>query len=44
MKLNSIDQDKLGIPDTDYKAVVTMPASEFQRIVVSMGSLGDTGA
>jgi len=42
LKLTSIDQDKLGIPDTEYKAVVTMPAGEFQRIVASMGSLGDT--
>jgi proliferating cell nuclear antigen len=28
-----IDSENLGIPDTDYKCIVKMPAGEFQRIV-----------
>ena len=33
MKLMDIDVDTLNIPDTDYDARVTMPSSEFGRIV-----------
>lgn len=30
IKLMDIDSEHLGIPDTEYKCVVTMPANEFQ--------------
>jgi proliferating cell nuclear antigen len=33
LKLMDIDSENLGIPDTDYKCIVKMPAGEFQRIV-----------
>ena len=42
MKLMDIDSEHLGIPETDYKCVVKMPAAEFQRIVRDLGVLGDT--
>lgn len=42
MKLMDIDSEHLGIPETEYKAVVTMPSGEFQRIVRDLGILGDT--
>ena len=38
-----IDSEHLGIPDTDYKAVVKMPAGEFQRIMRDLSTIGDTG-
>jgi proliferating cell nuclear antigen len=39
----NIEQDRLGIPDTDYEAEVTIPSSEFQRICRDLSILGDTG-
>ena len=37
-----IDSDTLGIPDTDYDARVTMPSSEFSRIVRDLSQLGES--
>jgi len=42
MKLMDIDADTLGIPDTDYDARVTMPSSDFSRIVRDLHSLGES--
>jgi len=42
LKLMEIESDVLGIPDTEYKAVIKMPASEFQRICRDLTILGDT--
>lgn len=42
LKLMDIESDSLGIPETDYKAVVNMPAAELQRICRDLGVLGDT--
>eukprot|EP00484_Ammonia_sp_Unknown_P001549 CAMPEP_0197021580 /NCGR_PEP_ID=MMETSP1384-20130603/2491_1 /TAXON_ID=29189 /ORGANISM="Ammonia sp." /LENGTH=225 /DNA_ID=CAMNT_0042449441 /DNA_START=209 /DNA_END=886 /DNA_ORIENTATION=+ len=42
LKLVDIDQEQLGIPDTDYKAVVSMPSTEFQRICRDLSAIGDT--
>ncbi|THG94067.1 hypothetical protein EW026_g7327 [Hermanssonia centrifuga] len=42
MKLMDIDADTLGIPDTDYDARVTMPSSEFSRIVRDLSQLGES--
>ncbi|KAH9912157.1 proliferating cell nuclear antigen [Epithele typhae] len=42
MKLMEIDADTLGIPDTDYDASVTMPSSEFARIVRDLSVLGES--
>jgi proliferating cell nuclear antigen len=33
MKLMNLDQEHLGIPETDYSAVIKMPSAEFQRVV-----------
>lgn len=43
LKLMDIDSENLGIPDTDYKAVVRMPSAEFQRICRDLTTIGDTG-
>jgi len=42
LKLMEIETDVLGIPDTEYKSVIKMPASEFQRICRDLTILGDT--
>jgi len=42
MKLMDIDAETLGIPDTEYDARVTMPASEFTRIVRDLSLLGES--
>jgi len=42
LKLMDIDSEHLGIPDTDYQAVVKMPSAEFQRICRDLSSIGDT--
>ena len=42
LKLMDIDSEHLGIPDTEYKTTIRMPASEFQRICRDLSVLGDT--
>eukprot|EP01087_Luapelamoeba_hula_P019312 TRINITY_DN6379_c0_g1_i1.p1 TRINITY_DN6379_c0_g1~~TRINITY_DN6379_c0_g1_i1.p1 ORF type:complete len:265 (-),score=43.58 TRINITY_DN6379_c0_g1_i1:113-907(-) len=42
LKLLDIDVDALGIPETDYQAVIKMPSAEFQRICRDLAMLGDT--
>ena len=42
MKLMDIDSDKLGIPDTEYDARVTMPSAEFARICRDLTQLGES--
>jgi len=42
LKLLQIDAEVLGIPDTEYKAVIKMSSSEFQRICRDLTILGDT--
>jgi len=42
LKLNDIDQEQLGIPDTEYDTVIEMPAAEFQRICRDLAAIGDT--
>jgi len=42
LKLLEIDSEHLGIPDTEYKAIVQMNAGEFQRICRDLTILGDT--
>ena len=37
-----IDIDSLSIPDTEYEARITMPATEFARIVRDLASLGES--
>eukprot|EP00483_Globobulimina_turgida_P000778 UN00779 len=42
LKLMEIDQQQLGIPETEYKAVVCLPSTEFQRICRDLSAIGDT--
>lgn len=43
IKLMDIDQEHLGIPETDYAATITMPAAEFQRICRDLTALSESG-
>lgn len=43
IKLMDIDQEHLGIPDTEYAATVEMPSAEFQRISRDLGALSESG-
>lgn len=42
MKLMDIDQEHLGIPDTEYSCVVKMPSAEFQRICRDLSQIGES--
>lgn len=43
IKLMDIDQEHLGIPETEYSATVTMPSAEFQRICRDLSLLSESG-
>ncbi|KAI9794197.1 MAG: proliferating cell nuclear antigen [Peltula sp. TS41687] len=42
IKLMTIDQDHLGIPDTEYAATINMPSAEFQRICKDLMALSES--
>jgi proliferating cell nuclear antigen len=42
LKLMDIESEHLGIPDTEYAAVVKMPSAEYARICKDMSTIGDT--
>lgn len=43
IKLMDIDQEHLGIPDTDYAATIEMPSTEFQRICRDLIAMSESG-
>jgi len=43
LKLMDIDQEHLGIPDTEYAATISMPASEFKRITTDLMAMSESG-
>jgi hypothetical protein len=43
IKLMDIDQEHLGIPETEYAATITMPSTEFQRICRDLSALSESG-
>jgi proliferating cell nuclear antigen len=43
IKLMDIDQEHLGIPETDYAASITMPSSEFMRICRDLMAISESG-
>jgi len=42
LKLLNIESDVLGIPDQQYNAVVSLSATDFQKICRDMTTIGDT--
>ncbi|KAF5660976.1 proliferating cell nuclear antigen [Fusarium heterosporum] len=43
LKLMDIDQEHLGIPDTEYAASITMPSAEFRRICTDLMAMSESG-
>ena len=43
LKLMDIDQEHLGIPDTDYAATIKMPSGEFARICRDLMAVSESG-
>ncbi len=43
LKLMDIDQEHLGIPDTEYAATISMPSSEFKRITSDLITMSESG-
>jgi proliferating cell nuclear antigen len=43
LKLMDIDQEHLGIPDTEYAATITLPSTEFKRICLDLMALSESG-
>ncbi|KAF8424657.1 proliferating cell nuclear antigen [Tirmania nivea] len=44
IKLMDIDQEHLGIPETEYSASITLPTAEFQRICRDLSQLSESVA
>lgn len=42
MKLMNLDQEHLGIPETDYACIVRMPSLEFARICRDLSQFGES--
>ncbi len=42
MKLMNLDAEHLGIPETDYAAVIKMPSAEFQCVIRDLSQFGDS--
>ncbi|KAF8456326.1 proliferating cell nuclear antigen, N-terminal domain-containing protein [Terfezia claveryi] len=42
IKLMDIDQEHLGIPETEYSASITLPTAEFQRICRDLSQLSES--
>lgn len=42
MKLINLDQEHLGIPETEYSCVVKMPSGEFARICRDLAQFGES--
>lgn len=43
IKLMDLDQEHLGIPETEYAATISMPSAEFQRICRDLIALSESG-
>lgn len=42
LKLMDIDQEHMGIPDTEYASTVSMPSSEFRRICSDLAAMAES--
>eukprot|EP00300_Choanocystis_sp_HF-7_P024768 c2630_g1_i1.p1 GENE.c2630_g1_i1~~c2630_g1_i1.p1 ORF type:complete len:291 (+),score=78.55 c2630_g1_i1:46-918(+) len=42
LKLMSIEEEQVSVPEMEYEAHVTMPSSEFQRICRDLATIGET--
>lgn len=44
LKLMDIDQEHLGIPNTEYAATIELPSAEFRRICTDLAAMSESGA
>lgn len=42
MKLMNLDQEHLGIPETEFSCIIRMPSGEFARICRDLSQFGDS--
>lgn len=42
LNLLTLDSEHLGIPESEYSAVITMPSAQFNKICRELGSLSDS--
>jgi len=42
MKLMNLDQDHLGIPETEYACIIKLPSGEFSRICRDLSQFGES--
>lgn len=42
MKLTDIDSEQVGIPDTEYSAIIKMPSGEFARVCRDLSNFGES--
>jgi len=42
LKLKEVDSEHLGVPETNFTAIVKLPSHEFQRIMKKLSAVGDT--
>ncbi|ODA81819.1 hypothetical protein RJ55_00324 [Drechmeria coniospora] len=42
LKLMDIDQEHLGIPETEYASTISMPAAEFRRICTDLAAMSES--
>ncbi|KAG6231804.1 hypothetical protein E4U26_006401 [Claviceps purpurea] len=42
LKLMDIDQEHLGIPETEYSATISMPSAEFRRICTDLAAMSES--
>ncbi|KAF6841793.1 proliferating cell nuclear antigen [Colletotrichum musicola] len=42
LKLMDIDQEHLGIPETEYAATISMPSTEFKRICMDLMAMSES--
>jgi len=42
MKLMNLDQDHLGIPETEYSCIIKLPSGEFARICKDLSQFGES--
>lgn len=43
LKLMDIDQEHLGIPETEYASTISMPSAEFRRICTDLMAMSESG-
>ncbi|CAG9764931.1 unnamed protein product [Ceutorhynchus assimilis] len=42
MKLMNLDQEHLGIPDTEFSCIIKMPSAEYARIIRDLSQFGES--